>query len=71
MPTAETTEIRREWLSYPDAERYSGLSSVTLWRAIKSGELEAAHIGRAVRISRSALEAFMRARVAKQRGIKM
>ncbi len=55
----ENVGVQREWLSYPDAERYSGLSRVTLWRAIGRGELKAARVGRAVRISRKDLEAFM------------
>lgn len=55
----EDVGVQREWLSYPDAERYSGLSRVTLWRAIGRGELKAARIGRAVRINRQDLEAFM------------
>ncbi len=55
----EQVEVRREWLSYPDAERYSGLSRVTLWRAVNRGELKAARVGRAVRISRQELEDFM------------
>lgn len=55
----EEVEVQREWLSYPDAERYSGLSRVTLWRAIGRGELKAARVGRAVRINRQDLETFM------------
>ena len=52
-----------EWLSYPAAVHYCGLSRVTLWRLVESGEIEAARIGRAVRISRASLETFMRSRV--------
>jgi excisionase family DNA binding protein len=52
-----------EWLSYPAAVHYCGLSRVTLWRLVEAGEIEAARIGRAVRISRGSLEAFMRSRV--------
>ncbi len=52
-----------EWLSYPAAVHYCGLSRVTLWRLVESGEIEAARIGRAVRISRESLEAFMRSKV--------
>jgi excisionase family DNA binding protein len=36
---------------------------VTLWRLVESGEIEAARIGRAVRISRASLELFMRSKV--------
>lgn len=53
-----------EWLSYPAAVHYYGLSRVTLWRLVEAGEIEAARYGRAVRISRASLEAFMRSKVA-------
>jgi excisionase family DNA binding protein len=52
-----------EWLSYPTAVHYCGLSPLTLWRLVESGEIEAARIGRAVRISRASLELFMRSKV--------
>ena len=61
----ENLGVQREWLAYPDAEKYSGLSRVTLWRAIGRGELKAARVGRAVRISRKDLEAFMEQAVEK------
>jgi excisionase family DNA binding protein len=51
--------IEQAWLSYPEAERYTGLSRVTLWRAVSRGELKAARIGRAVRMSRADLDRFM------------
>jgi predicted DNA-binding transcriptional regulator AlpA len=43
--------LQQEWVSYPEAERYSGLSHTTLWRYVTSGELKAARIGRSVRAS--------------------
>ena len=51
--------IRQEWVSYPEAERYCGLSHTTLWRHVSSGELKAARVGRSVRIHLPALRAFM------------
>ena len=57
--------IEQAWLSYPEAERYSGLSRTTLWRVVSSGELKAARIGRAVRISRAELDRFMEQATAK------
>ena len=51
--------VQREWLSYPDAEQYCGLSRVTLWRLVGSGEIKAARVGRAVRINRQSLQEFM------------
>jgi predicted DNA-binding transcriptional regulator AlpA len=41
--------VQREWISYPEAERYSGLSHTTLWRYIGCGELKAARVGRSLR----------------------
>jgi excisionase family DNA binding protein len=61
----EQATVAREWFSYPEAERYSGLSRVTLWRAVSRGELKAARIGRSVRISRAELDRFMEQATAK------
>ena len=51
--------VQKEWMNYTDAERYCGLSRVTLWRLLGSGEIKAARVGRAVRISRKSLEEYM------------
>jgi excisionase family DNA binding protein len=51
--------IQQEWITYPQAERYSGLSHTTLWRYVSSGELKAARVGRSVRIHLPALRRFM------------
>ena len=53
-------EITPEWVTYKQAEELSGLSRTTLWKLIGAGEVEAAHIGRAVRINRESLNAYMR-----------
>jgi len=53
------TTLRQEWFSYPDAERFSGLSRTTLWRLIGAGEVNAAHVGRSVRINRRSLEGYL------------
>ena len=53
--------LQQEWLSYPEAERYSGLSHTTLWRYVTSGELKAARVGRSVRIHLPTLREFMEA----------
>ena len=47
------------WLTYPEAQKLSGLGRTTLWTLVSSGEIKAAHVGRAVRISRRSLEAYM------------
>jgi excisionase family DNA binding protein len=48
------------WLSYPEAQRFSGLGRTKLWKLISAGEVEAAKVGRAVRISRPSLDADMK-----------
>ena len=51
--------VEAEWIDYPTAERYSGLSHTTLWRYVTSGELKAARVGRSVRIHLPTLREFM------------
>jgi excisionase family DNA binding protein len=51
--------VQQEWISYPEAERYSGLSHTTLWRYVSRGELKAARVGRSVRIHLPSLREFM------------
>ena len=50
--------VQQEWVSYSEAERYSGLSHTTLWRYVRSGELKAARVGRSVRIHLPTLREF-------------
>ena len=52
-------EVVQEWVSYPEAEKYCGLSHTTLWRYVSSGEIKAARVGRSVRIHLPSLRAFM------------
>ncbi len=47
------------YLTYAEAERYTGLHRVTLWRAVRDGRLKASGYGRAVRFHVRDLEAFM------------
>ena len=51
--------VEPEWVDYPTAERYSGLSHVSLWRRVKNAELKAARVGRSVRIHLPSLREFM------------
>ena len=51
--------VEQEWVSYPEAERYSGLSHTTLWRYVSTGQLKAARVGRSVRIHLPTLREFM------------
>jgi excisionase family DNA binding protein len=53
-------EIIREWLTYREAEQLVGLSRTTLWRLLGTREIEYRRVGRAVRINRASLEAYMR-----------
>ncbi len=53
-------EIVREWLTYKEAEQLVGLSRTTLWKMISVGEIEHRKVGRAVRINRRSLEAYMK-----------
>jgi excisionase family DNA binding protein len=51
--------ITSEWLTYQEAQRLTSLGRTTLWRLVTSGEIDAARVGRAVRINRASLSAFM------------
>ena len=51
--------LQQEWVSYPEAERYTGLSHTTLWRYVSTGQLKAARVGRSVRIHLPTLREFM------------
>lgn len=53
--------VQQEWVSYPEAERYSGLSDTALWRYVGSRKLKAARVGRSVRIHLPTLREFMEA----------
>jgi excisionase family DNA binding protein len=60
QPAAQGVGPEREWLTYAEAGRMVGLSRVTLWKMVSAGEVEAARVGRAVRISRESLTAYMK-----------
>ena len=55
----EMIAITPAWLSYKQAETYANLSRTTLWQLINARKIKAARIGRAVRIERDSLQAFM------------
>jgi len=55
----EKIAIPPAWLNYRQAETYANLSRTTLWQLIKARKIKAARIGRAVRIERDSLQAFM------------
>ena len=56
---SEKIAITPAWLNYKQAEAYSSLSRTTLWQLINARKIKAARIGRAVRIERDSLQAFM------------
>jgi excisionase family DNA binding protein len=48
------------WISYSEAQKYTGLGRTKLWEIVSAGDVEAAKIGRAVRISRRSLDDYMK-----------
>lgn len=58
----EAATVERAYLTYAEAERFTSLHRVTLWRAVRDGNLRASGYGRAVRFHVRDLEAFMSAR---------
>ena len=60
QPVVSEVSPEREWLTYAEAGQMVGLSRVTLWKLVSAGEVEAARIGRAVRINRESLTDYMK-----------
>jgi excisionase family DNA binding protein len=58
----EATTIERKYLRYEEAELYTGLHRVTLWRAARDGKLKVSGYGRAVRFHVQDLDEFMGSR---------
>ena len=52
---------RREWLTYAEAGQIVGLSRVTLWKLANAKAIKVRRVGRAVRINRASLDAYMHA----------
>ena len=52
-------EVTREWLTYRQAEEISGLSRTTLRKLVDGSDIKIKRVGRAVRINRASLDAFM------------
>jgi excisionase family DNA binding protein len=53
-------EVVKEWLTPKEAGHLVSLSRATLWRLCSAGTIEHRKVGRAVRINRKSLEAYMR-----------
>jgi excisionase family DNA binding protein len=52
-------EITREWVTYKQAEEISGLSRTTLRKLVDECQIRVRRVGRAVRINRASLDAYM------------
>jgi len=52
-------EVMREWVTYRQAEEIAGLSRTTLRKLADERELKIRRVGRAVRINRESLDAYM------------
>jgi hypothetical protein len=54
-------EISSEWITYQEAQGLTSLGRTTLWRICRAEDsgVEVARVGRAVRINRSSLTAYM------------
>jgi excisionase family DNA binding protein len=55
-----TVAKEQAWISYSAAQAYAGLGRTKLWELVSNGEVEAAKVGRAVRISRRSLDEYMK-----------
>jgi excisionase family DNA binding protein len=55
----QPAQLKPSWVSYRDAQQISGLGRTTLWKLVKSSQIRAARVGRAVRINRRSLEEYM------------
>jgi excisionase family DNA binding protein len=52
-------EVTREWVTYKQAEEISGVSRTTLRKLVEGEEIKIKRVGRAVRINRASLDAYM------------
>ncbi len=52
-------EVTREWITYKQAEEISGLSRTTLRKLVDGSQIRIKRVGRAVRINRASLDAYM------------
>jgi excisionase family DNA binding protein len=53
-------QVTRQWVTYRQAEEITGLSRTTLRKLVDEGEIQIRRVGRAVRINRESLDAYMR-----------
>lgn len=50
---------RAVWLTYKQAQGYANIGRTKMTELVNTGEVKAARVGRAVRISRASLDEFM------------
>jgi excisionase family DNA binding protein len=60
METKNAEAPTGAWLSYRSASAYSNLGRTKLTELVTSGQIPAAKVGKAVRISKAGLDAYMR-----------
>jgi excisionase family DNA binding protein len=53
-------QVTRQWVTYRQAKEITGLSRTTLRKLVDEGEIQIRRVGRAVRINRESLDAYMR-----------
>ncbi len=51
--------VKPLYLTYRQAETYTGLSRTTLWKLVSAGEMKASRVGRAVRLDVRSVEDYM------------
>ena len=56
---AMQAELIREWITYREAGEIAGLSRTTLRKLVDEDEITIKRVGRAVRINRESLDAYM------------
>lgn len=54
-----TTVVEAAWITPAEAQRHTSLGRTKLWEIVSTGEVEAAKVGRAVRINRRSLDEYM------------
>ena len=59
MTATAEQEVQREWFPDAEAQTVSGLGRTPLWKLVRSGEVRAAKVGKAVRINRRSLDGYM------------
>lgn len=70
METTNAQVPPAAWPTYTEAQQYASLGRTTLTALVTSGAVPAAKVGKAVRISKAGLDAFMRRNAYTQGGQK-